>query len=434
MADTYKAQLDTFALDIETLDDRFEKAIACYDFPYRDGAATEDMGERARTVNVRCYFLGERYTEHRDFVEHIKKQEFFELHHPKYGLLKGRIEAVSVRHDDRELTAEVDLSFVEDLLSREMPASFPDVQAGVEESFSTGQDELIGQIENDVRAALGNEAAGILEKELDPDIGIVEQFSDISLTARRYLQKVEGWNQGLAGWLTEVTNPSTSLLNMVSYPVTLPGLLVSTLAAAVERQALVLAGLRGSPGRFLDSLTRGCQDMKSGIGLLPDQDSESDRFGERVQTATAQRLALEGAFFYSEDEERRQVLRKVEQSQAFDVLGNYLPQEDIEPVMTMPELERSLGLIRTEIQTAVDVSRGVSSLKTMAEQLVCHVNQIKLERDRILKVRLDNPMPLHLVCLGHGLSYRYAPRILAINNIVQPSFTQGEVLLYARSG
>jgi hypothetical protein len=60
------------------------------------------------------------------------------------------------------------------------------------------------------------------------------------------------------------------------------------------------------------------------------------------------------------------------------------------------------------------------------------VNEIKLEREKIFKVHVSAPTPLHVICLARGLPYRYAPRILAINpGITNPSFVRGEVNVYA---
>ena len=42
-----------------------------------------------------------------------------------------------------------------------------------------------------------------------------------------------------------------------------------------------------------------------------------------------------------------------------------------------------------------------------------HVAAIKADRDRMLTVTLDNPTPLHLVCVMQGLPYRDADRLLA---------------------
>jgi len=104
----------------------------------------------------------------------------------------------------------------------------------------------------------------------------------------------------------------------------------------------------------------------------------------------------------------------------------------MEPVMNIREIEETLFLSREAIQEAVELTRQNQLLKKMAELLLYHVNEIKLERERIMMVNIDNVIPLHLVCLKYGLPYHAAERIMAINTIKKPNFTFGRQSIYAR--
>lgn len=420
--DRYQAAIDGYAFDCETIEDAFQKAIARYEYPYRDGADTEDMGEKARVIKLRCYWLGEDYPQHAEFLEHIKQREMFELSHPKYGLIHGRIEAVSVRHDDRLETAEVDVTFVQDLASRETPARYIDVESAGEEFFAVGQQELMDEFAGDVREALGVEAEGVLARDLNPESGIVEQFPGVSTKARNYLKNVESFVGLLAAEAAEVANPANSLLAATDFGTSLPGRVIGTLARTVERHARLRDSLTSSPLRFLRSLKGGLTGLSSRAG----------RFGKHTRIASGQRLALEAATLYKDDETARQTLRRREQVKSFDALGNYLDPEPAPVVMNVVELERSLAEVRDELRAGIDLARRVESLKTMALQLQEHVGTIKLERDRIVSISLDNALPLHLVCLRQGLPYAYAERLLSINELPHPSFAQGEVSVYVR--
>jgi len=420
--DRYQAMIDLFPLDMEMVEDTIEKAIARYEYPYRDGADTEDLGEKARVIRMRCYWFEETYTEHFAFLEHLRKRDLFELTHPKYGQIKGRIESVSVRHDDRTATAEVDLCFVQDLSDQEQPRPWADVAAAAEESFVAGQAELQEEFAADAAAVLGAEASAILVKELDPTLGIVAQFPTVSLKARAWLKDVEAACNVWDAKYLEITNPAASLTAAVNYGVALPGRVIGTVARAAERLALTYATLRSSPARFLSSLRLGLQELTNASGS-----------GDKIaRLAGAQRLSLEAGGLYRDDEQARDRLRRLETAAAFDVLGRRLPAEELPVVLNVQQLERSLAEVRAEIQAAVELARGQESLKTAALALLEHVSQVKLERDRILMLTLENPLPLHLVCLRQGLPYRYAERILSINRIAHPSFTQGEVAVYGR--
>lgn len=420
MAERYQAQLDGFTLDIESIDDTVEKAIARYEYPYRDGAATDDLGERARVIRLRCYWFEATYPRHVEFLEHLKGRALFGLIHPKYGRMQGRIESVSIRHDDRNELAEVDLTFVQDLASQEQPALYTDVAAAGEEAFVVGQKTLQERLGQDAQGQLGSEASDILTKPLDPTQGIVAQFPGVSLKARAWLKTVESpvnaWNAAGA----EAANPPGTLLAAVDFGTALPGRVIGPLARAAERYALANASLRSSPARFLERLAQGLAELR---GVSGEQQ-------HLARIAGAQRLALEASALYRDDESRRDRLRRAEATTAFDAQGHYRAPEPAGAVMDVRELERSLSLVRAEIQAALDEGREQQSLKDAGRQLLEHVNQVTLERDRIVRILLDNAMPLHLLCLRRGLSYAYAERLLALNSIPHPNFVAGEVNVY----
>jgi prophage DNA circulation protein len=432
MADKYSAKLDSFGLDIETIEDSFEKSIAKYEFPYRDGALLEDMGLKARSVKIRCYFYEETYESHKELLEHLKKKELFELLHPKYGMLKGSVESISVRHDDRKRTAEIDITFVENLITKTEPQRHVNVEYSTEEAFQGGQFELIEEFESDVRDDLGTEAMDILTKELDPLKTITEQFSGISIKAREYLKEVDSFVSGLTDTLSDITNPVDSVLSIINFPNTIAGITIGSLARTLERFVVLHDSFRVSLTCFLSSLRSAfgfSSIFKSGLAgkyYYP-------RAKKHTKIAAAQRLALETAYIYRDDETKRQQVRKLEKVKSFDALGNYVKPEPAEQIMTINEIESTLAGVRTDIQSSVDESRQMESLKDMALNLLIHVNDIKLEREKIVDVEIDNEMPLHLVCLKYGLPYNYAERIHSINHIKNPNFTPaGEVRIYAR--
>lgn len=442
MADRYVLQIDEFHLDTETIEDTFEKAIARYEYPYADGAETEDMGAKPRGFRIRCYFLGEQYDRHTEFVDHLKTREIIELIHPKHGILRGRVETVTVRHDDRTDAAEIDLTFVEDLLHRAgagVVGMHSDVSGAVEESFVAGQQDLLTFFAGDVRQALGPEADAVLAAELDPDLSILDQINGVSPRARTYLKAVDAWIGAMAGELAEVTVPATSLLSVINYPSTVPGRVIGTMAHTVARYAALHFSLKIAPLRFIASVRAGLAlfvDSAAGYGPTAGYNSTASGFARQAAIAAAQRLALETAEVYQADQANRQRLRRREQARNFDALGNYLRQEPAPETMTVGDLEETLAMVRADLQIAIDIGRADTvlgaGLKSMAMALLAHVNEVKIERDRLLSVRLDNPMPLHLVCLRHGLPYQYAERLMKVNRINHPNFCAGEVLVYGR--
>jgi hypothetical protein len=99
--------------------------------------------------------------------------------------------------------------------------------------------------------------------------------------------------------------------------------------------------------------------------------------------------------------------------------------------MNINELESTLAIVRARIEAAIETGRDMDTLKIMAAALLTQVNSVRLEREKMIAVTLDNPMPLHLVCLRYGLPYTDAERLVNVNNIPQPNFTSGEIKVYA---
>lgn len=427
--DTYKATLGGYTLEIQDIDDQFEKAIARYEFPYRDGALLEDMGQKARTVRFRCFFYGSEtaYEAHKQLLNDLARQDLWELIHPKYGLMKGCIEHVSIRHDDTQMTAEVDLSFVENLRGLIEPAVYPEVEAAAEGNFVDAQAEQQEEFAKDLRDELGQEADAIVAVDLDPSVPLLEQIADqvngLSIPAQAYLREVDTLLTGLGGTLSQFAQPVTSLLSTIEYGIALPGVLVGSIARCVERYAVLYESLKDSPVSFVTSLR---------VAFAALADSAPAGLKKQVLIASSVRCGLELAYIYKDDEGLRNVVRKAEKVSSFDLLGNYVRPETAGAIMTLDDIEKTLAGTREMIQEAVDQARAMQSLKNMARDLFVHVNQIKIEREKIVTVEIEPEMPLHLICLKYGLPYNYAERVQSLNRVPNPSFTEGDISIYAR--
>ena len=430
MPDLYEAQLDGFALEIEMTDDEIESSIVRHEYPYRNGALLEDLGQKARVVRFKCYFWDDdadhmTYDVHESLLEYLKGMEVGELVHPKYGPMRGSVESIHMHHDDRDRFAEIDITFVQGLIDDVDDTAHEDIESSAEEAYAASIEDQKVEFADDVTAELGSEASSILGFELDPDLGIVEQFSGITTTARNYLKTVESYVATVEGTLNAVANPANGLVSILNYGTSLPGRVIGSVARCMERYAIAAEALQTAPARFTDSLASGLASLRSASG----------KFSKTTAIGGAAHIALQTAYCYKADEERRTERRRSEGVPAFDAMGNYTKPEfsatDPQP-MTERELETSLATVRGLLQAAVVLSRQSSSLKRQALQLQTHVGTIKLEREKTVRVALDNTLPLHLVCLAHGLPYGAAERLLTINDIRNPNEVSGEVVIYVQ--
>ncbi len=434
--------LEGLRLECETIEDSFEKAIAEYEFPYRDGALLEDLGTKARQIRIRCFFFEESYEDHKDLLNLLEGRSLFDLFHPKYGLVSGAIKTVSVRHDDRLRTAEIDLTFVENLKGPSEVTRVIDAEAGVEESFTTSLSEQDEELSDDVAddlAAAGKgsaEGATVLAKTLDPALPVADQVTGISFNTREYLKEIDANVAEFEALQADNQNPATSLLATLAFEERLPGRIIGSLSRTVERYARANDSLQAFPARYLDAVKRELSGISAAFEAVSVRGKASSRaratMAKHLRIVSAQRLALEAAYLYKADEADRIALRRSEGKRSFDELGNYMKQESPPSILSMHDLERTLGSVRESIQAALEKSRRMDSLKAMARALLEYINVIKLERERIVAVTLANPMPLHLVCLKYGLPYNYAERVLSINRIPEPNFAEGAVNVYAR--
>ena len=407
----YGTIADSIQLEMETLEDKFEKAIAAYDYPYVDGADLEDMGLKARRIRIRCYFWDDG-ANHNTYDAHVNLlskldtatsgSKLIPLNHPKYGQIYGRIESIAVNHDDQLRTAQVDIAFIEDKRPNITPRTFASPKPSVEDAYVSGQA---------MQTKLA--AAQIWDRIKNSE----SKLTALKATVNDYI--------AIAGEkVKDITAPANSLQSTITYASSLAGTIVGSLAGNLEKAALLYSSQQNVPARFLASLSKACDDMVTQFATFKTSNavssSDSAVIGEimveHVKIAVAQRIALEAASLYDTDDA------------AYHSPSDYPDTQ----IMNIRELEESLAVARQKIETAVGIARDMEELKLMAGALLEQVNTVRLEREKLKKVVVDPPMPLHLVCLKYGLAVSDAERLLRINRQIEsPNFTSGEILVYA---
>lgn len=421
MADIYDASIDGIPLEIENISDGFEKAVAVYEFPYRDGAETEDMGNRPQRPHIRCYFWDDgqahnTYQAHFDLIDHLKNHDLVELVHPTYGPLQGRVREVVVRQDDRQRLAEIDLDFIVDITSGP-PTPYPNVQAQTEQSFFASVLSAIGQVQN----AIDYYARKITAPIQQIETGIQE------CTA------------ALEGVCLSVANPANSVVNAINFGNSIAGGLVQAAVSCCERYGVLFSGMETGRCQQVSNLSDSLTALPSSFPSSVPQASASAATRGVVMAAAAY-AAYNLGTIYQADQEAWLAQENTEATNPFDILGNYTPV-DLTPLMTSNELEQTLYTVRTQLQGAIDDCRNnyalttsdFADLKSMALDLETHVATVKLQREKTIVVTVSNPTPLHLLCLQYGLDYHAAERIAAINpQIRNPNFCVGQVTIYAK--
>ncbi len=417
--------LDDILIQMETIEDTIEKAIARYDYPYADGSDLEDMGQKAHTIRIRCYFWDDAeqqtYDDHKTLLDSLATKDLLDFVHPKYGLLQGKIESIVVLHDDSARKATLDISFTEQMRAALNAASSQNVLSATEDAYQTGQADQESALANDIRASIPAADSGAVSNNLDADTGLLAQMQRFDSVTRGFVAQAEKYISSAEAVVSQVETPVDSLQATITYSLTLPGRILGSLSGALEKVARLYDSLANYPSQFISKLDAAFDDLFSSFDDLAagakssGEQSASEVMSKHLTIACAQRMALEAAEIYDADQ------------QAF------LDSDPDFQVMNINELEFTLAVVRTRIEAAVAIARDMDSLKTMAAALLTQVNSVRLEREKMIAVTLDNPMPLHLVCLKYGLPCTDAERLWKVNkNIQNPNFTAGQVMVYAR--
>ena len=430
--------LNGIVLEMETLDDTFEKAIARYEYPFADGADLEDMGQKAHVVKARCWFFDNSaqstYDDHIKLINLLADKALMEFNHPKYGVLQGKVDSVSVRHDDQKRTAVVDFSFVEQMRGSITPVPVQDVSASTESSFLDSQDEQLAELTKDLKV-YGLDVV----TEFDPALTVLLQSKGLIGWLRDLVRELDGYMGMLGALESQIMSPINSLISTINYATSLPGRLLGIITQAVERVATLYSSLKAFPARFTSALKIAFQQLVNATAAFSSNQHKGGAAARSIlvkhlRIACAQRLALEAAYSYAADETNRQALRGAEQTASFDVAGNYVSPAPGVQAATSQDLEASLVDVRSWIEDTITDFRAMAALKTMAREILTHVYAVKLESELIITVQIDNPLPLHLICLRFGLPYNYAERILAINRIANPNAISGILQIYLLPG
>ena len=186
--------------DVQSVEDRGEKALCIHEYPYRSGAEVEDLGRKPRVIPVTAIFWGVAYESRiKALVAAFEEAGPGELIHPVFGSLtvavrRWQIQHSAERHDYATVTFEA-------------------VEAVTDNPFfgATSSRSLAEQALADISASL-DEALGLSERELGKTLG---QWAD---TAANMKARVETELQGVLDVLDAGRSVVRSVLSYVDVP------------------------------------------------------------------------------------------------------------------------------------------------------------------------------------------------------------------------
>lgn len=406
MSTKYIAQIAGFYLDIINMQDTFENALVSHEYVNTSKNIIENLGQKTRRVSVSCSFQDDPaitpgweldtgkipdYNNHINFLETIRHNTGDVLFiHPKYGELHGKIENISTSHDNETLR-QVDVSF------------------DFWQEISDFQAQFVQYIIPQVAAGFKNTNTNMID--------VLERERKDAVDSTTWEGEVAVFRSTLNSFYSTITNNTQSLIYTIDYGTDIPGLMVQDMNKAVDRIVEFYETSRSAPASFINNLIFGARELKA---IFTSSEAQI------VHIMSASIIAYEAGVILNEDEENRRNIDNKKDKETFDISGNYEKGPDFEDTLTINELETMLANVRGFIDEAIQYDRNNRGLSDQSRFLQNYVNQIKLNREKIIVIQANNE-PLHSVLSRYDLSHQLADRILKLNpDIMYPSFVSGD--------
>lgn len=409
--------LGPWNLKLVSIGDEISHAIAETQYPYKNGADLEDMGVNPEDFRFSCIITNEDYDKNYSALRNWFLSYFpepVELYHPDHDtILYGYPKNVSFASDKRRKYAEFQFDFEIANLQEETQAFTDPTDVTYEEAK---------EVNADVQTAIADEMqkAGVPDVE-GSDWSLLDVWGSLGDAARAFASGVQSAMAKIQGVITTVKAPIDAINTTIDYMGTLSGKLTESLQGCCDS---------------FSGLARRATKSKSSTAVLAANMSDMlvSLAGSPVYAAyatlAASTLANETAKQISDDERKMGESIAAESVVSDDAEGREIAETKPAYIVTPAELEDSVATVREFINTVLPVAICPERLKKQAATLSEAVLRIKMEYMTTKKVMLQHETPLHRVCLDNGLGYKAAERLCALNAVKNPTFMNGEVLVY----
>lgn len=418
-------QLGPWSLLVASMDNEPKHALSITAYPYQDGADVEDMGVDPVVHRFECMIINDQFDrEYQAFVDWTKARfvEPVEMYHPDLGTLYGYPGSFSIRRSGPR-RADVSFDFTESGL-RPATQAFLDVERAA--------DAAVVDINASVQASVAEsmQKAGVPDVE-GSDWSLLDKWGEMGAAARAFAVSAQKATGTLLGTISQVQAPVDAISASIDYTSTLSGSITQALQkcsesfVALGRKLSRQSSTRSNSKSIVATMVADVLAMRTDMSDSPD----SVRSGyDAIATAA---VAREAARLVAQDEAALSASIAAERVEVEDVEGRQIAAPQDAYLLTPAELEDMLAMVRTLIQTVLSTATNPETLKRMAADLTESVRRVKLEYMTTRTVVLSADTPLHAVLLAQGLDYKAAERVAALNGVKNPTFMNGEVLVYA---
>lgn len=405
MPKEYIAQILGYYLDMVDVTDTFEKSLVVHEYINSPRNIIEDLGAKTRRIAVECVFqdnltitpgwnteygIFPTYDAHINFLEEINlRSDSFNFTHPKYGEISGKIENITTYHDDTINYASINFDFLQEIIE-------------YEPKF--------------VQYIVPQEGKGFRETS-EKTKSVIEQSEKDDPDTVRWTAEATTYRNELNTYLADIENNVQSLIYQIDYGTSVPGLMLQDVNEAIDRIVEFYVTSRSAPASFINNIIFGVRQLKGNFTGIESR---------IVHVMGASMAAYETGVILDEDEQKRRNIDSKSIQETFDIAGNYKPGEAYDSTLTVNELEDMLFEVRTFIDEAIQLDRDNRALQQQARYLQEYVNQIKLDRERIVTVSVSE-QSLFNILNNYDMNYQLADKILRMNEIKNPNFVNGNV-------
>lgn len=409
----YAAELGDYYLDIINVSDTIPYGIVVHEYPRSHKNTLEWMGQKTRKISINCAFsehltlsdnwgnsakIKPYYENHFSFLDYIKVNQEFTFVHPVYGTLKGSVQNITVTHDDSINYAAITFDFL----------------------------VLNNKVTNYVKPITVQQSADLKEVS-DRNLNLAKSARTGAAVLQQWTANTQLSINTLRAYANSVTSPAKSIANTIYYASDLPSQLIEAINFAIDRAIQPIIAADTAPAATINNMIVAITGLKNTfIKAFPDRDTSNEQ--KWITILGASRVSYETAKIYEEDNKRNRQQKRQSTQRAFDAAGNYVGSTDFEETMTIDELDKTCFDIKSLIDGAIQLDREQPELKNQGMTIQRYVNQIKLNRERII-TKTEVPLQsMHQIAVNNDLDYRRAEQLIKLNpRIHNPTFAWGDI-------
>jgi|GEM_PF-1813080 len=423
------SKLGPWELDLVSVDGSIAHALAVTEYPFQDGADIEDMGTDPEKYSFECVINGAKFDQEYEAIRDWFLKRFskpVELFHPDFGTLHGYPGTASFKRNNRKRFASFSFDFTVSGLRPEAQA-YLDVKRAADVSVAA----INGQVAEKIAEEMQKQGVPDVEGS---DWSLLDKWGAMGAVARSFALGCQSTMGKIGGVLSQIEAPADAISAVIDYTSTLSGTLTKQLQECAE--AYTTLARKVDPRNSNENTRSSSKSVIAALitDLITSKAVVADSppvVRDGYTTIACATVSREAARLVAQDEASLSASIAAEKIQLEDGDGRLLAEPQPVYLLTPAELEDMLALVRAMIQENLGTSLAPDSIKKMAADLMESVRSVKLQYMTTSTVSLTNPMPLHVLCASKGLDYKAADRVAALNGVKNPTFMEGEVLIYA---